>query len=117
MLYPADKIGSNGMARSTRLVLITSHATCHAARRVARYRRSTRRCAGGRLRMPTVCIAVCAAQVILGDRPVGITVKRLWAALSLWDKVRLLWMFLCEVTSPSLVRQRRRIASRDGLRC
>jgi hypothetical protein len=44
-----------------------------------------------------------AAQVILGDRPVGITVKRLWAALSLWDKVRLLWTFLCEVTSPSLV--------------
>ena len=82
---------------------ITSHATCHAARRVARYKRSTRRCAGGRLRMPTVCIAVCAAQVILGDRPVGITVKRLWAALSLWDKVRLLWTFLCEVTSPSLV--------------
>ena len=115
MLYPADKIGSNRNG-TQRAACIPPH--CHVPRRMAR---RTLQALDAALCWRTVAHAdrlhCRAAQVILGDRPVGITVKRLWAALSLWDKVRLLWMFLCEVTSPSLVRQRRRIASRDGLRC
>jgi hypothetical protein len=105
MLHAADKIGSNRNG-TQRAACIPPH--CHVPRRMAR---RTLQALDAALcwRTDAQCPTVhgrphCrAAQVILGDRPVGITVKRLWAALSLWDKVRLLWSLLCEVTSPSLV--------------
>jgi len=36
------------------------------------------------------------ARVVLGDRPINITLSRTWAALSLWEKLRLMWMILRE---------------------
>lgn len=32
--------------------------------------------------------------LVLGDRPVGITVNRLWMGLTLWQKVKLCWYFI-----------------------
>jgi len=34
------------------------------------------------------------AQVILGDRPVGLTLARTWAALSTWERCSFLWTLL-----------------------
>ena len=39
-----------------------------------------------------------AAKLFLGDRPVGITIKRTWAALTTWDKIKLVFSFVSEAT-------------------
>jgi len=36
------------------------------------------------------------ANIVLGDRPVEISIKRAWYSLSFWEKMRLLWMVLTE---------------------
>lgn len=34
------------------------------------------------------------AKVVLGDRPVRVTLARTWAALSRWNKIRFIWALL-----------------------
>ena len=34
------------------------------------------------------------AKVVLGDRPVHVTIARLWAALSIFEKTRFIWQML-----------------------
>lgn len=36
--------------------------------------------------------------LVLGDRPVGITLSRLWMGLNVWQKAKLLWYFLPKPT-------------------
>lgn len=37
----------------------------------------------------------CGAKVILGDRPVNLTLRRTWAKMPLWHKAKFLFYFLC----------------------
>ena len=34
------------------------------------------------------------AKVVLGDRPVHVTIARLWAALSIYEKTKFIWQML-----------------------
>lgn len=34
------------------------------------------------------------AKVVLGDRPVHVTIARLWAALSMFEKTKFIWQML-----------------------
>lgn len=41
-----------------------------------------------------MCGAQVDAKVLLGDRRLHITLARVWASLSSWEKVKLVWMFV-----------------------
>ena len=40
------------------------------------------------------CVMQMGAKVVLGDRPVHVTIARLWAALSLYQKTKFIWQML-----------------------
>ena len=40
------------------------------------------------------CGAQVGAKVVLGDRPVRVTLARTWSALSRWNKIRFIWGLL-----------------------
>ena len=45
------------------------------------------------------------AKVLLGDRRLHITLARVWAALTAWEKTRLVWMFVHSGLTVSKIKQ------------
>lgn len=46
---------------------------------------------GEEFRVGAAAAEAVGARVVLGDRPVSVTIARTWAALSPWDRVRFIW--------------------------
>eukprot|EP00698_Gefionella_okellyi_P001052 TRINITY_DN10929_c0_g1_i1.p1 TRINITY_DN10929_c0_g1~~TRINITY_DN10929_c0_g1_i1.p1 ORF type:complete len:329 (+),score=57.86 TRINITY_DN10929_c0_g1_i1:1167-2153(+) len=51
---------------------------------------------GGEFRAAYETATELGAKIVLGDRPVAITLKRVWAAMTFREKARLVWMLLTE---------------------
>ena len=49
---------------------------------------------GAEFRAAAVAAEAVGASVLLGDRPVDITIARVWAALSTWHKVKFVYTLL-----------------------
>ncbi len=43
------------------------------------------------------------AHVVLGDRPIDVTIKRTWGGLSVWSKVKLLYLLMTELKDNKLL--------------
>ena len=42
------------------------------------------------------------ARIVLGDRPIDVTIKRTWGGLSLWGKAKLVYLMLTELKDNKL---------------